>query len=82
MESSIQKWGNSRGIRIPKTLLKVLGWSESENVSVSTMNGEIFIKKAEEQHHHPTINELFEGYEGEYVTERYSWGEKAGREVW
>ena len=81
MESSIQKWDNSRGIRIPKTLLKVLGWSESENVSVSTMNGGIFIKKAEEHHHHP-INELFEGYEGVYVTERYNWGEKAGREVW
>lgn len=82
MESSIQKWGNSRGIRIPKTLLKVLGWSESENVSVSTMNGGIFIKKAEEHHHHPTINELFEGYEGAYIPERYNWGEKAGREVW
>jgi hypothetical protein len=54
---------------------------EIENLSVSTINGEVFIKKTEE-HHHPLINELFEEYEGAYIPERYNWGEKAGREVW
>lgn len=29
-----------------------------------------------------TIQELFDGFEGEYTPEEVDWGEPAGKEVW
>ena len=29
-----------------------------------------------------TIDELFDGYDGDYVTEEIDWGEPAGEEIW
>ena len=32
---TLQKWGNSQGIRLPKILLDELGWSENDELSIS-----------------------------------------------
>ena len=31
---------------------------------------------------HKTIEELFEGFEGEYIPEEIDWGEDVWREIW
>ena len=82
MTTTIQKWGNSQGIRLPKYLLDVLKWSDNEKITVETSGNSIIIKQAEKPKKRLTIAEMFEGYDGEYTTEEIDWGEPVGREVW
>ena len=35
MTTTIQKWGNSQGIRIPKFLLDAVQWSDDEQLVLS-----------------------------------------------
>lgn len=79
MLTSIQKWGNSQGIRLPKILLETLNWDDNENVIVTTADNKIIIERAEKR---KDIKELFAGYNGEYVPEEIDWGEPVGREIW
>ena len=39
MTVTIQKWGNSQGIRIPKYILDELTWSENETVDLTVEGG-------------------------------------------
>lgn len=45
METTIQKWGNSKGIRIPKQILKELGLNDGSKVDVIRQGDHIEIKK-------------------------------------
>ena len=44
MTTTIQKWGNSQGIRIPKFILEALHWSGSEQLAMTTENDKIIIE--------------------------------------
>ena len=79
MITTIQKWGNSQGVRIPKFLLDVVQWSEGEQVVLSADKNKIIIEKAEPR---KNIVELFADFDGEYVPVDMDWGEPVGAEVW
>ena len=66
MQTNIVKWGNSQGIRLPKILLESAGLSEIDIVDITVENGNIIIKKAENKNKFKTIQERFEGFDGEY----------------
>jgi antitoxin MazE len=81
MQATIQKWGNSQGVRIPKKILDDLCFSENEVVEVREFNGNILIQKAVKKY--LNLDELFEGYTGDYKCSEYDFGEDVGREkVW
>ena len=79
MSTTIQKWGNSQGIRIPKSILDVLHWKEEEEVELFTQENKIIIKKPEKR---KNIKDLFADYDGEYVPVEIDWGEPQGKEIW
>lgn len=79
MTTTIQKWGNSQGIRIPKYLLDAVQWTENEQISVSVENNKIIIKKIESQ---KTIKELFDDFQGDYEPVEIDWGNPMGNEIW
>lgn len=79
MTTTLQKWGNSQGIRIPKFLLDAVDWGENEQLVVNAENGNIVIKKATSR---KNIIELFENYDGDYKPSEIDWGEPVGNEVW
>lgn len=79
MTTTIQKWGNSQGVRIPKYLLDLVNWSDNEPIVLSADNDKIIIKKAEPR---KTIDELFANYDGDYKPEEIDWGKPVGGEVW
>ena len=81
MTTNIQKWGNSQGIRLPKFLLDSLNWSEDEEITITAKNNSIIIEQAKPQKR-PTIDQLFENYNGDYQPEEIDWGEAQGSEVW
>lgn len=80
MTATIQKWGNSQGIRLPKVILENVNMSEGEEVEIITQNETILIKRAAGKR--KTIQELFAGYDGDYKPEEIDWGEPVGGEVW
>ena len=82
MTTTIVKWGNSRGIRLPKYLLDMVGLSDNDNVEVLAQNDGIIIKKSESKRPHKTIEELFKDFHGEYEASEIDWGGPVGNEIW
>lgn len=81
MMTTIQKWGNSQGIRLPKKILEDLNFGENEVVEVKEFNGNILIQKS--IRHYTDLDELFEGYASGYKCSEYDFGEDVGQEkVW
>jgi len=79
MTTTIQKWGNSQGIRIPKFLIDAVQWNENDPLVLRAENNKIIIEKAEPR---KNIMELFADFDGEYVPEEIDWGDPVGAEVW
>ena len=79
MTTTIQKWGNSQGIRIPKILLDTVNWSENEEIVITVEDGKLIIEKTENR---KNIKELFQDYEDEYIPEKIDWGSPVGDEIW
>lgn len=46
MESRIKKWGNSLGIRIPRSLAKEIDVDEDESVELTVEQGNLVISKS------------------------------------
>lgn len=81
MTTTIQKWGNSQGIRIPKMLLDSVNWSENEQIEIKVDNGKLIIEKTKDRKR-KNIKELFKNYKGNYEPEKIDWGEPKGEEIW
>lgn len=79
MSTTIQKWGNSQAIRIPKSVLDAVRWKPNEQVKISAQDNKIIIEKAE---HKKTIEERFADFDGEYTPENIDWGNPVGNEIW
>lgn len=81
MTTTIQKWGNSQGIRIPKILLETVNWNEDEKIVILVEDDKLIIEKAKDKRR-KNIKELFENYEGEYEPIEIDWGTPEGEEIW
>lgn len=81
METTIQKWGNSHGLRVAKDLLKEAGLQTGTLVNVSVVKDAIVIRKAEKKY--PTLAELLakipKGYKHEH---KDMFGKPVGKEIW
>ena len=80
MTTTIQKWGNSQGIRIPKTILDTVKWTENEKIILVVENEKIIMEKPKKKR--KNIKDLFADYEGEYEPIEIEWGEEKGEEIW
>jgi antitoxin MazE len=81
MTTTIQKWGNSQGIRIPKVVLEHLNLDTNSEVLLLVKDDSIIIKKATKKKH-LTIEERFANYTGKPQSGEYDWGEPQGKELW
>ena len=81
MTTTIQKWGNSQGVRIPKMLLDSVNWSENEQITIKVDNGKLIIEKTKDRKR-KNIKELFKNYKRNYEPEKIDWGEPKGEEIW
>lgn len=68
MQVTIQKWGNSQGIRIPKALLEALGMTENDLVELNRVDDNIVITKVKEKKE-VILEDIFKDYDGEYAVE-------------
>ena len=87
MQTTIVKWGNSHGIRLPKAFLNNIGLIENDSVDISLENEKIVIKKTRKKEHKTLKQRLLEYYGENYenITEpqkEYDWGKPVGKEIW
>ncbi len=80
MTTTIQKLGNSQGVRIPKILLDNVKWDENEQVVIVVDNDKLIIEKAKNKR--KNIKELFADYKGDYEPTEIDWGNLEEKEIW
>ena len=80
MTTTIQKWGNSKGVRIPKYILDSVNWTESEQITIVVENDKIIMEKTKSKR--KNIKELFENYNGKYEPVKIDWENPEGKEIW
>ena len=87
MYATIQKWGNSQGLRIPNALLAAIGLRENDRVELTQSAAGIRIKKATPGHR--TLEERLVSFYGKPVDEisrldvqEMDWGSAVGDEAW
>lgn len=80
MYTTIQKWGNSHAIRLPKGILEAADLRENDQVEIKAENDYILIKRANKKH--KTLEERLAGYKGEYVCTEWDSGKPQGKEIW
>ena len=89
MYATIQKWGNSQGLRIPRKLLETVGLRENDRVELIQAEDGIHIRKAA-NHTHRSLEERLTTFYGKSideiksvdVTTEVDWGKAEGVEVW
>jgi antitoxin MazE len=80
MIASIQKWGNSLGLRIPKTLAADANVAEGTNVELNVENGRLVV--APQRNAKYAIQDLVAGITPENLHGLTDTGSPLGREVW
>ena len=88
MYATIQKWGNSLGLRIPKPLLDALGIHENDRVELLSDHDSITIRKVSAPAH-KTLEERLTAFYGKPIeeiptveNEEVDWGHGEGAEAW
>ena len=83
MFTTIQKWGNSQAVRLPKAILESVALEENDKVEITSDNDTIIIRKAPRKRiAKVSLEERFANYTGDYKCEEYDWGPPVGKEVW
>ena len=80
METRLQKWGNSNGIRIPNALLEDLKIKTNDKVNIEKQDDKIVISKVKSSK--ISLKDLFDKYNGENLSNDFSWDDPKGREIW
>ncbi|MBE9915792.1 AbrB/MazE/SpoVT family DNA-binding domain-containing protein [Paenibacillus donghaensis] len=73
----VQKWGNSLGIRIPKSLALKVGIKEGSEVDLDVEDGHLVIKPKS-----ATLDELLAQVTPKNLHKEVSTGEPQGQESW
>ncbi len=78
MQTTIQKWGNSPALRLPKSFLKSAGYEIDQPVLLKISRGRIVIEPA------PTyrLEDLVNAITDENRHDEIDFGPPQGREVW
>lgn len=89
MYATIQRWGNSQGIRIPKVLLEALHIRENDRVELVQTEDVITIRKASTPAH-KTLEERLTAFYAQPIEKigrienspEMDWGKAEGSEIW
>jgi len=87
--TTITKWGNSKGIRLPKPFLEQLNLKDNDIVEIRTDNDKIIIQKSYQR---KTLKQRVEEFYGKdfetvlkenlYEYTEVDWGQPVGEEIW
>jgi antitoxin MazE len=79
MQTTVQRWGNSLAVRIPKAFAAQANLSEDTAVEMSVEGDRIVLAPARREW---TLAELVRQISPANRHDEVEWGESAGREAW
>ena len=78
--TTISKWGNAQGVRIPKAYCKQIGVDVGDSVVIRLTDNAIVIEPSREDH---TIQGRMRAWDGKRLeSPEFDWGEPTGKELW
>lgn len=78
MYTTIQKWGNSNAIRLPKAILEMAELNENDKVELKVQDGNLIIIPVKK---HISLADRIAEYEEGYICEEWNIGDSTGKEV-
>ncbi|MDD2215489.1 MAG: AbrB/MazE/SpoVT family DNA-binding domain-containing protein [Eubacteriales bacterium] len=78
MYTTIQKWGNSQAVRLPKPILEMANLNENDKVEIKVQDNNIIITPAKK---HRTLQERIAEYQCDYKCSEWDTGKPKGKEV-
>jgi antitoxin MazE len=79
MTTKIAKWGNSLGLRLPKTVAREAEVDEGDTVDVSVKNGAIVIRPSRPTY---SLEKLVAKITSRNRHDESDWGAPVGHEMW
>lgn len=80
MLSKVQKWGNSLGVRIPKSFAAEAHVEAGSIVDISIENGGLVIRPVRRRKY--ALSELLNGITSQNLHQEVSTGKRVGQEAW
>ena len=80
MQTRIQKWGNSLGLRIPKSFAAEAQVEAGSPVDISVDDGQLIVRPIRRRRY--VLADLLEAVNEENVHREVETGEAVGREAW
>ena len=81
MVLTINKWGNSQGIRLPKELMNKLHITIGMTPEAEILDGKIIIEPVAPEKIY-NIHDLVREIEPQYKLSEVDWGKPEGNEIW
>jgi len=78
MEATVQKWGNSLGIRIPNLIVRELSLKNGSVVDINENGNEIIIRPVKKSR----LSELLEKINDENIHQEFETTGPVGNEIW
>jgi len=78
---SLQKWGNSAGVRIPKRVIDKARLKLDEDLSLSVQGRSVILTPVKKEKRF-TLQDMLKGVTPEDVGGEYDWGPPVGKEIW
>ncbi|OGI77464.1 hypothetical protein A3C57_03030 [Candidatus Nomurabacteria bacterium RIFCSPHIGHO2_02_FULL_33_12] len=83
MTTTIQKWGNSLGVRIPKNIVENSGFKAGGRISIFEKNGVIVLEKVlEKKSKLLDLKKVMKNCKPETYHKEVDWGQPVGKEIW
>jgi antitoxin MazE len=82
MHTKIQKWGNSQGLRLPKSLLTDAQLRVGDEVDISVKDGIMIVTPAKKIRGKHSLKDLIARIPESYQAGEVGWGDPVGREDW
>lgn len=77
MQITIKKWGNSLGIRIPKSFVKSLSLKDGSLVEIRDNNGEMVIYPVKDD-----LTDMLSRINDSNLHDEFDTGKSEGKEIW
>jgi len=82
MQTKVQKWGNSQGVRFPLRLLEEANIAVGDEVDVTVREGQIIVTPSQRVRGRYRLEDLVAQMPEDYEPREEDWGPPVGRETW
>lgn len=79
MQTTVRKWGNSFGFRIPSAFAKQMKLVEGSPIEITKTQNGMLIKPHRKR---KTLSEMLKKIDAGHFPELVSWGANSGKEAW